>query len=913
MRGYEIVRRRRAGVMSVLSVTAAGVLLAFASPALAGKVGVVRGSWSMSKIEQGAGEVPVLHGRIPSPPFTRTIQLGDTPFNFNQVPVPGFAVDKFDETGNAYFLQADAPSIAGIRPLEVKGGHTHEESSVAFEKTSHEGTLRFQLSNLDLDMTDDDGPLLPSECQAPPCFPIQTTVRYQARAWTVAGGHVFFDSGGTLVAQGHDQEWFGSEATASDAQAPFWSDAQFSMAKSDGASSFHIGLKRPLNVDVPLKRLHLGTLFMTKVSIDVKAIDDRGGESGASSFAVDPPHVGPGVVARGLTPGRVQNLKEPPLAPRPAARCANGPRPHAGTVQLSSRPLTAGEGSGTALVLVTRKGGSSGATSVIVKTSGGTALSGADFKPTRTLVRFENGESSPRLVEVPIREDLQAETPESFKVSLAHVRCAKLGKQRSASVTILDDDQPLPPPTPEFTIGGTVDGLQGSGLVLTNLGTALPVSANGSFTFPGTASDGQNYRVNVNTQPHNPDQVCTVQNGVGQVSNANVTNITVHCQTTVIPSGLDTTFGSNGHVTTPGNGDGRAVLIQPDGHIIVVGRRAVGNQGDLQFGAAGYDAAGNLDSGFGTNGIATTDLPGFADEANDAAMFPDGGFVTVGQADPAGLANIDFGLVRYTPDGHLDPTFGTGGVVTSDLTGHDDSANAVVVQPDGKIVVAGIAQTAPGNSDLGLARYNPDGTLDSSFGHGGIVTTDLGTFDDSIADIALQPDGKIVAVGAVFESAALARYLPDGRLDPTFGNAGTVIGGLGLDQFNGIAVTPGGTILLAGGGGGDAIIASYGPTGKLNLGFGTLGVAQADLSAGSSGDDLVVKADGDIVLVGTADTATGDMALVRFKPDGTVAASLTADVSGFSDFGHALAIDAQGRIVAAGTAGGQFGLLRANL
>jgi uncharacterized delta-60 repeat protein len=207
----------------------------------------------------------------------------------------------------------------------------------------------------------------------------------------------------------------------------------------------------------------------------------------------------------------------------------------------------------------------------------------------------------------------------------------------------------------------------------------------------------------------------------------------------------------------------------------------------------------------------------------------------------------------------------------------------------------------------------PNGTLDPSFGHGGIVTTDLGTFDDSIADIALQPDGKIVAVGAAFENAALARYLPDGRLDPTFGNAGTVIGGLGLDQFNGIAVTPGGTILLAGTGGGDPIVASYGPTGKLNLGFGILGVAQAALGAGGSGDDLVVKADGDIVLVGTADTATGDMALVRFKPDGTVAASLTADVSGFSDIGHALAIDAQGRIVAAGTAGEQFGLLRAIL
>ena len=160
-------------------------------------------------------------------------------------------------------------------------------------------------------------------------------------------------------------------------------------------------------------------------------------------------------------------------------------------------------------MLVERVGGSRGATSAIVDTRGGSARSASDFKRTRTVVRFENGDTSPRLVEIPIREDLAAESPESFTVSLTHPRCGRLGNARSASVTILDDDTPPAPPPPTFTIGGSVDGLTGSGLVLSNLGAELPVAGNGSFTFPGTASTGQTYEVNVKTQPHNPDQVCT--------------------------------------------------------------------------------------------------------------------------------------------------------------------------------------------------------------------------------------------------------------------------------------------------------------------------------------------------------------------------------------------------------------------
>jgi len=141
-----------------------------------------------------------------------------------------------------------------------------------------------------------------------------------------------------------------------------------------------------------------------------------------------------------------------------------------------------------------------------------------------------------------------------------------------------------------------------------------------------------------------------------------------------------------------------------------------------------------------------------------------------------------------------------------------------------------------------------------------------------------------------------------------------VVGGIDTNVVNHVAITPGGTILIAGTRGGAAIVAGFGPGGRPNLGFGISGVAEADISGGVDvGDDLVLEANGDIVLVGSASSATvSDMALVRFKPDGTLDTFLTADFHGFGDFGHALAIDSAGRIVAAGS-DGEFELMRAFL
>jgi uncharacterized delta-60 repeat protein len=149
----------------------------------------------------------------------------------------------------------------------------------------------------------------------------------------------------------------------------------------------------------------------------------------------------------------------------------------------------------------------------------------------------------------------------------------------------------------------------------------------------------------------------------------------------------------------------------------------------------------------------TTDIGGYINEVNALIRLANGKLVAAGWAlGPTGT--FDFALARYNPDGTLDPTFGTGGTVTTGL----ELAFALVVQADGKLVAAGLVGLV--GSDFALARYNPDGTLDPSFGTGGTVTTDFAGADDAAHALAVQADGKLVAAGEAGPCCdfALARY-----------------------------------------------------------------------------------------------------------------------------------------------------------
>jgi uncharacterized delta-60 repeat protein len=921
-------------------------LLVLCGPAAAAPAGGPVRTWSVSKIERGAGEVEVASGVQPAGALHEVVDIGPTAFNFGPVsnfpgapytsPVDGRASGDVSSSadGAHYSVASAAPVLNPFRANSAKGGVTHLDTYQTYEKRSADASLRITITDALMQLVDSNLNLSASECPGEVrCFPLRSIVRFHARAYSASAG-AFFNVGGIAFLKGHTNAWDHWDATSADSQVPMWTSNSFlnffllTGPFGEPLVGAEMHLSPPRKLKVPLAPVRTGELFAVHVSLEAETVDDRGHESAAVAYIRDPQDRGPALLtAHGLKRRGKPRFKEPRVKSLRPARCPGGRPRGAGVLQLSDSAFSANESDRDPLVLVTRTGGARGSASVTLRTRGGSARAGADFRQTSTTVRFADGESTPRLVEIPLREDQAQESPEELTVSLSHLRCARLGAQRSAAVTILDDDQPPTTPggsAPAFTIGGTVDGLQGSGLVLSNLGAELPVSANGSFTVPGTATDGQTYEVRVKTQPHSPDQVCSVERGAGHVSSANVTDIAVHCATIATPSGLDATFGSGGRVSTPGGGDGRAVLIQPDGRIVTVGQRGDGVH--FEFGATRHDAAGNLDHSFGTEGIATTDLGGSDDEAFDAAPLADGGFVAVGRTDAKGQANTDFGVARYTADGQPVDDFDDDGFVTTDISGHGDQANAVAVQPDGKIVVAGFAQKNGVNGDFALVRYNPDGTLDKTFDVDGVVTTDLGTENDAARALAIQPDGRIVAVGENGEDVELARYLSDGTPDPTFAGDGSVVSNLGFDDVaNGVAVTPSGNILVAGTRLGpkatlDLMVAGYGPDGVLNLGFGQLGVADADLSGKNDfGDDLVLDAGGNIVVVGSATSPTNptvtDMALVRFTSGGTLDTSLTADFHGAGDFGHDLAIDSVGRIVAAGSASNgsenEFALMRA--
>jgi uncharacterized delta-60 repeat protein len=256
---------------------------------------------------------------------------------------------------------------------------------------------------------------------------------------------------------------------------------------------------------------------------------------------------------------------------------------------------------------------------------------------------------------------------------------------------------------------------------------------------------------------------------------------------------LDRSFGSNGKVETAFGNAGAAanawaVAVQPDGKILVGGELFFQESGQDQnaIALARYRSDGTLDASFGSGGKVTTPIGSFPARGVKAlALQQDGKIVVVG-ARKNGSQTL-FALVRYRWDGSLDLSFGSGGLVTTAL-GSVDGASDVLVQRNGRIVAVGDSGTL-GQSAFALARYRPDGSLDPSFGSGGKVRTSFGSGNADPTAAALQADGKIVLVGWRYKypnwTFALARYRPDGRLDPGFG-----VGGKVTTSFRKLARTP---------------------------------------------------------------------------------------------------------------------------
>ncbi|MHC4575042.1 MAG: hypothetical protein ACYS76_13070, partial [Planctomycetota bacterium] len=274
---------------------------------------------------------------------------------------------------------------------------------------------------------------------------------------------------------------------------------------------------------------------------------------------------------------------------------------------------------------------------------------------------------------------------------------------------------------------------------------------------------------------------------------------------------LDASFGTNGLVLTnfgPGTGDfARDAAIQDDGKMVVVGymKPHIATSTWEDFALARYEPNGSLDTSFGTDGLVITDFNSSNDYGQAVAIQDDGKIVVAGTSRIGTPSGRDFALARYNPNGSLDISFDADGLVTTDFGSINESVDAVAIQPDGKIVVAGdILCDTSGGWDFALSRYNTDGTLDMSFGTSGLVLIDFASIGDFAADVAIQCDGKIIVVGETRALSnrmlALACCNSDGTLDSSFGTAGKVVTDLGPteDIAGGIALQGDGKIVLAG-------------------------------------------------------------------------------------------------------------------
>ncbi|MDQ3801556.1 MAG: hypothetical protein M3384_19210 [Acidobacteriota bacterium] len=373
------------------------------------------------------------------------------------------------------------------------------------------------------------------------------------------------------------------------------------------------------------------------------------------------------------------------------------------------------------------------------------------------------------------------------------------------------------------------------------------------------------------------------------------------------PGSLDTTFyGSGFHRNGFGFGyDGATkVLAQPDGKIITVGDVENGEHGSILI--VRYRADGSLDQTFGDGGTVNFGDFGVA----DAALQSDGKIVIAGSIQFNNNTTSDFIVTRYNPNGTSDTNFGNQGIARVDFDNRYDTARAMTLQPDGKIILVGSA-----GSSFGTARFNPEGSLDASFGSGGKKRTVITGNQESPYAVAVQPDGKIVAAGATISGLfcyALVRYESNGELDASFDNDGIVVTTISnsVTEPTAVAVQTDGKIVV--GGNSDSIILlRYDATGSLDTTFGTqgTGIVRTRIRQVEGCLDLKLQRDGKIVVAGVSYLMANvlNFAVLRYQPNGTLDANFGAGGMVLTEFdnnheiAYSVAIQGDDKIVAAGT------------
>jgi uncharacterized delta-60 repeat protein len=382
------------------------------------------------------------------------------------------------------------------------------------------------------------------------------------------------------------------------------------------------------------------------------------------------------------------------------------------------------------------------------------------------------------------------------------------------------------------------------------------------------------------------------------------------------PGSLDSTFGSGGIVTTSlgarSSDYALGVVVQSDGKIVAAGGSAA-SSGKHYLDVVRYNPNGTLDGSFGSGGIVQTQFSDISVWSGGIALQSDGK-ILVGNS-----VGGNFELVRYNANGTLDQTFNGTGMVSTQIGANTALLTGVAIETvngNVKIVASGDAHAGAGYNVLALARYNLDGSLDTSFGNGGKVVTDLG-HDADLSGVAIQADGQIVVAG---DSSAtyflVARYGTGGSLDPTFGSGGVATGAV-AGSASAVIVQPDGKIVAGG-----EFFENLHPSGwalerlntdgSLDSTFGTGGVVDGPVLS-TQGNQVRIRAlaidtSGNLVAAGTG--ASAGFTLARYKSDGSFDTTfgsgglVTTTINGGGD-SRAMTLQADGKILVAGEAPAQ--------
>lgn len=400
---------------------------------------------------------------------------------------------------------------------------------------------------------------------------------------------------------------------------------------------------------------------------------------------------------------------------------------------------------------------------------------------------------------------------------------------------------------------------------------------------------------------------------------------------------LDPTFGGGGGYVMPdvgpASGPANASILQPDGKLLAGGNAYIDTPNGNNALIVRYNPDGTLDTSFDTDGKVYVAI-GFGEEVFYAlALQPDGKIVGVGTCQVG--VNVDFMVVRLNPNGSFDTTFGGGdGIATTNIrgtTGHD-IAFGLAIQRDGKIVAVGRSETTlNGEKDSAIVRYNPDGSLDTTFDGDGILVKNFAPGEtDAAASAAIQLDGKIVMSGNFAGYAGVARFNADGTTDTSFNNGGVLWSafmasgsccGIPFGGSPTVTIQWDGKILFGGdtSNGYDFAVARLNPNGSYDNTFG-VGAIYTNISGFSTDHlySLSIQSDGKILAAGFSDNIApyGVFSLIRLNPNGSLDTSFSNDgivfteFGGSYDYGFSVASVPDGRVIVGGLISGKHGIAR---